>query len=307
MESHSKKRLILYFDGTRNDGGTDTNILRLYNATVKGKGGDGVEQMCMYWEGVGMKVGEVIRGSVFGLGMSKKIKKGYQWLAKNYETGSEVCIFGFSRGAFTAMGLIGLLAWRGLPKDKERLDPEQEFNRYHRAARASQESKGETIPVNISIEELLELSEEKKAHLSEDLKTLLNVNQRVPIKFVGLFDTVRAAGLEVFNWWGPYLPPEVPPGPNPDAAGTLALRYTRHIPQNVTHARHALAVGEYRAAYHLRVLIVPKDKTNRPETVEQRWFIGAHASIGGGYKEHPLDRIPGHLDARGGTNCRGTI
>jgi uncharacterized protein (DUF2235 family) len=60
--------------------------------------------------------------------------------------------------------------------------------------------------VNISIEELAKLDEEKKAHLSEDLKALLNVNQPVPIKFVGLFDTVRAAGLEVFDLVGSLSP-----------------------------------------------------------------------------------------------------
>jgi uncharacterized protein (DUF2235 family) len=122
MESHSKKRLILYFDGTRNDGGTDTNILRLYNATVQGKGSDGVEQECGYWKGVGVNLGEMILGGGFGWGMSENIKKGYHWIAECYETGDEVCIFGFSRGAFTAMGLLGLLAWRGLPKNRVQLD-----------------------------------------------------------------------------------------------------------------------------------------------------------------------------------------
>ncbi len=293
MELHGKKRLILYFDGTRNDGGTNTNILRLYKATVHGKGSDGVEQECEYWEGVGVKPGEVIGGSTFGRGMSKNIEEGYRWLAERYTAGDEVFILGFSRGAFTAMGLIGFLAWRGLPKNRAQLDSKQEFNQYFDATRVSQESEKDQLPENISIEELAALPEEKMARLSKANEDLLKNYQRVRIKFVGLFDTVRAAGLEVFDWWGPRLPPEVPPGTNPHAAGTLALRYTRHLPPNVERARHALAVDEYRAVYHPRVWIVPKGK-EQIKNVEQRWFIGAHASVGGGYEQHPLDRIPGH-------------
>jgi T6SS, Phospholipase effector Tle1-like, catalytic domain len=123
----------------------------------------------------------------------------------------------------------------------------------------------------------------------------------VRIKFVGLFDTVRAAGLEIFRFHSLRLPKEVPGGEHREpwfflrdehhSQGTLAFRFTRHLPPNVDRAFHALAVDEHRAVFHPRVWIVPqKDKMTGP--LEQRWFIGAHANVGGGYEDDQLRFIP---------------
>lgn len=69
------------------------------------------------------------------------------------------------------------------------------------------------------------------------------------------------------------------------------------------HAFQALAIDENRGAYEptLWTLFAPEARPDGrfapPEKapvdrVEQRWFIGAHANVGGGYKNDPLSRLP---------------
>jgi len=59
---------------------------------------------------------ELARGPLRALPF-EDIVQAHEWLALSYRCDAEVCIFGFSRSAFTAMGLAGLLAWRGLPRE----------------------------------------------------------------------------------------------------------------------------------------------------------------------------------------------
>jgi hypothetical protein len=202
--------------------------------------------------------------------MSHKIQEGYAWLARNCHEEDQIFIFGFSRGAFTAMGLVGLLAWAGLPENKSIVNPEVEelFDEY-RAATLQQADR---------ISSADEASSARRSGFRE-----------VRIRFVGLFDTVRAAGLEVFNFRGLRAPGEVASEQRVSDPTTLALRYTRHLPSTVDRAYHALAIDEHRAVFHPRVWIVPKKRERDPEEVEQRWFVGAHANVGGGY---PNDRLP---------------
>lgn len=53
-------------------------------------------------------------GSIFGSGVSKRIREGYSWLVENYEDGAEIYVFGFSRGAFSARSLVQMIATCGL-------------------------------------------------------------------------------------------------------------------------------------------------------------------------------------------------
>ncbi|MGA2181175.1 MAG: DUF2235 domain-containing protein, partial [Verrucomicrobiota bacterium] len=56
-----------------------------------------------------------VAGGAFGDGLFQKIKDGYTKIAHVYEQGDEIFIFGFSRGAFTARSLTGMIAICGLP------------------------------------------------------------------------------------------------------------------------------------------------------------------------------------------------
>jgi hypothetical protein len=277
-------RHVLFFDGTGNDFRSRTNIWKLHRQLAPT--GDGTRQVSRYWEGVGVRPTEKIRGGAFGRFLSRNLQEGYRWLANSYADGDQIYIFGFSRGAFTAIGLAGLLAWRGLPKPGAMVDLDAQFRIYLSATQISRE-RGEAG--TRSIHQLNEFANRGVWLPPEDRDTLRNLRQ-VPIKLLGLFDTVRAAGLEVLSWCALRMPPEVPAG-TVKTPGTLALRYTRHVPPNVEQAFHALAVDEHRAVFHPRVWIIPENPEQPPpagRTVEQRWFTGAHANVGGGYGDDDL-------------------
>jgi hypothetical protein len=270
MNSRRPVRWMLFYDGTSNTPSDGTNVWRLYR-TAAAQGGEFEQRRC-YWAGVGVRPWERVRGGAFGRAMSKKILEGYAWLANDHRPGDELFIFGFSRGAFTAMGLVGLLAWHGLPE--QRLS-EEELRRVYVDYRQATLQDFDTA-ADLTCSDL---------HPRKGFRS-------VRIRFIGLFDTVRAAGLEVFKWGGPRVPGEVPAEIRVRDPRTLALRYTRHLPSNVDRAFHAVAIDEHRAVFHPRVWIIPRSRPRGPEQVEQRWFAGAHANVGGGYENDGLALIP---------------
>lgn len=67
---------------------------------------------------------------------------------------------------------------------------------------------------------------------------------------------------------------------------------------NYNHAYHALAIDEHRQAFAPTFWVknTPKLGDTYPARdiahVEQRWFVGAHANVGGGYENNLLAQIP---------------
>ena len=108
----AKQRLIMLFDGTWNDPEDQTNVYRI-SRCLHDYDGD-MRQRFFYNAGVGTSKLERFRGGVFGYGLSKNLLAGYEWLAKRYTDGEEIWIFGFSRGAYTARSLVGLIRKCGL-------------------------------------------------------------------------------------------------------------------------------------------------------------------------------------------------
>jgi uncharacterized protein (DUF2235 family) len=107
------KRIVFCADGTWDEPQNDTNVYTLYN-TLRLKPG---EQEPLYDEGVGADGNPIQRllGGAFGTGLFQKIKDGYTRVALSYEQDDEIFIFGFSRGAYTARSLAGMIAIVGLP------------------------------------------------------------------------------------------------------------------------------------------------------------------------------------------------
>jgi len=58
-------------------------------------------------------LGRFIGGAV-GDGLDKNIKSAYKWLGQNYQPGDSIYIFGFSRGAYTARYVAGMICSYGL-------------------------------------------------------------------------------------------------------------------------------------------------------------------------------------------------
>jgi uncharacterized protein (DUF2235 family) len=106
------KRIIFCADGTWDKPGNATNAYKIYKALNVT-----ATQIPYYDDGVGADGTPIqkLAGGALGAGLFQKIKDGYTKLAHVYEEGDEVFIFGFSRGAYTARSLAGMVAVCGLP------------------------------------------------------------------------------------------------------------------------------------------------------------------------------------------------
>ena len=144
------KRIVVCYDGTWNavtKPNEVTNVVRVGQA-VKAADEKGVAQVVYYNAGVGSG-GPLDRflGGVFGVGLRDNVKRGLAFLSLNWAPGDEIYIFGFSRGAYSARALAGVIgAINGIPKqehfdrleavwDYYRLDPKQRKDPKNRAAR----------------------------------------------------------------------------------------------------------------------------------------------------------------------------
>lgn len=106
------KRIAFCADGTWDAPRQNTNVYKIYKAMTTS-----ADQVAYYDDGVGAGltgIGKVLAGA-FGDGLLDKIKDGYTKIAHVYEKGDQVYLFGFSRGAYTARSLGGMISVCGLP------------------------------------------------------------------------------------------------------------------------------------------------------------------------------------------------
>jgi uncharacterized protein (DUF2235 family) len=109
------KRLILCCDGTWNSADQasngvpcPTNVVGTAFRVAK-RGGE-ILQIVYYDQGVGTgNLIDRLSGGAFGQGLSDNIYDAYRFLIANCESGDEIFLFGFSRGAFTVRSLGGLI------------------------------------------------------------------------------------------------------------------------------------------------------------------------------------------------------
>jgi uncharacterized protein (DUF2235 family) len=107
------KKIVYCADGTWDDPNSESNVCRLYNALEDVPG----IQVPIYDSGVGTNGLGLDKwlGGGLGAGLFGKIKDGYAAIAAQYQPGDQVFLFGFSRGAYTARCLAGMIAICGLP------------------------------------------------------------------------------------------------------------------------------------------------------------------------------------------------
>ena len=257
------KRLIVCCDGTwntpeqeENNLPAPTNVVRLYNAVAE-QDAAGNEQLKYYHTGVGTEgsVFERTAGGMYGEGLDKNIKSAYFWLATNYEPGDAAYLFGFSRGAYTARSLGGLVGKCGLPNLRG-LTPAEAWARVDAAYEKGYQKYGKFASWRKAAWDWLPPG-------------------TVPIEFIGVWDTVGARGV-------------------PDDLAVLNLLdapekwrfYDTELGDHVKLARHALASEEMRASFAPTLWTDAKgnpiydDPTGR---VKQLWFPGVHCDVGGGY------------------------
>lgn len=169
------KRIALFLDGTWNTVEDNTNVWRMKSLCAVSP-----DQIAYYSVGVGTQYGEKIKGGMFGYGLDKEVIQAYEWLAEHYDPDDRIYIFGFSRGAFTARSLAGLVSKCGLLKPGSPVSLKQLYDRYR---------KGQAVH---TIRELAHVPEAKRTH---EEKWLLEYSLPIPVFFQGVYDTVGALGV----------------------------------------------------------------------------------------------------------------
>ncbi len=268
------KSLVALLDGTWNTVESQTNIWKL-GQLLAGDRADGGPQVVRYDPGVGTAFGLKLVGGLFGYGLEENAREAYAWIRDNWEDGDDVYLFGFSRGAFTARSLAGVIARCGLAKRDGTLTIDDAFGRYKR------------MREDRSIRRLQELHFDRERgqgppFTAED-ELFFAQSRRIPIRFVGVFDTVGALG--------------VPFGDIPGVSRRSFAFHDTRLSTVVRSSRQAIAIDEQRAAYAPTrwKSFTPQPPPDRPRPApdaEQRWFCGAHANVGGGYRGNELSDIP---------------
>lgn len=166
----ASRALVVCCDGTwsRARSPSPTNVAKIA-VTIADRDADGCEQRVLYHEGVGVRRAERLAGGAFGTGLSRNVKDCYRFLAHEYEPGDRIYLFGFSRGAYTARSLAGLIRNCGV------LMPDQ-LDRCHEAYRLYRDRA--TDPYSI------EASLFRRTYARE-----------VPVHFIGVWDTVGSLGV----------------------------------------------------------------------------------------------------------------
>jgi uncharacterized protein (DUF2235 family) len=254
------RQLIICCDGTNNNltgRRNDTNVAQLCELLAP----DQQNQLLYYDPGVG-NAGELPEASIldrvkqhyrrisslaFGSGVYENIAEAYRFLMRHWQPGDEIYLYGFSRGAFTARSLGGLVTQFGI------LRPEMEV----------------MVPTLVHLYFLdRDKYQDSYAQMRSQI-TQLFVREEAReawVWFVGVWDTVESVGAPV-----PLLKRTISATPT-----IVGKRYH--------HVRHALALDEFRDKFKPRQYFIQADYdyAAHQQSIVQQWFDGCHCDVGGG-------------------------
>jgi uncharacterized protein (DUF2235 family) len=267
------KRLIVCADGTWNRPDekskktgkpTPTNVEKLHEAVPHVA--NGIAQVAHYESGVGTgNLLDRLFGGAIGKGIDRHIRNCYQFLVDEYEKGDEIYLFGFSRGAYTARSLAGLIRNSGILRPEHRSLIDEAFDIY-RSRDPKTHPRGE------------DAQEFRNAHSYWDVDNDGTEIDSTKITCVGVWDTVGALGipLELFQSFN-------------------ELKYQFHdtsLSGRVKNAFHALAIDERRKPFAPTLWEQPlSDAQANINWLEQAWFTGCHSDVGGGNETSQLSDI----------------
>lgn len=211
------KNILIFSDGTGQAGGLRpdqrlSNIYKLYRASRPGPDSpiDPAEQVAFYDPGLGtisdaggIKLGVIdkllsVFGLATGMGITENIIDCYTAILKYHRSGDRICLFGFSRGAYTVRCVAGVLRLCGVPTCNASGSPlptdgpelrkiakeavTAVYERRFRSPKATRLSAGEQAPVEFR---------KKYGSSGQDAES-----SNVAPEFIGVFDTVAALGAK---------------------------------------------------------------------------------------------------------------
>ncbi|MEM7670573.1 MAG: DUF2235 domain-containing protein [Pseudomonadota bacterium] len=245
------RRLIYISDGTLSSlrQGNETNAGQLYRLLETM--GQRPSQLFDYDRGIQGRGWRKWLNAALGVGINLSVLRGYAFLSTRWHPGDHIYLFGYSRGAYAVRSLAGMIGRMGL------IRPEHRGERRIRQAFAHYSESGDE-----------QISSFARDHCFPD----------VPIRMIGVWDTVRALGL---------------PYPIVSYLAPMATEFHDHaLGQHIEHGYHALAIDEDRRAYEPILWEQTPEWRGR---LEQAWFPGAHADVGGDIRFFPSARSLSNL------------
>lgn len=263
-DKKQKQTLQIFYDGTANQWSSRTNVRRRFEIVAAA---EDPAAPCLYVDGVG---NNSLSGKLLGVGLKARVLTGYQFISQHWRSDrDEIRIFGFSRGAFQARVLSGLMAHCGVPanlQDKELDDAVDMIWDYSRK--------------NLfDAEDGSSLSTWKQTLANNQREVQQVVRNKYPhvtfhhprIRFLGLWDTVP--GLQFSRIKNDTMLKDKDSG----------QRYKVRPYPNIDVIAHALALDEKRKQF-APLLVGPALDPSSTKVFEV-WFPGAHSDIGGGYDD----------------------
>ncbi len=270
------RKLVVCCDGTwkkRDSPGAVTNVAKMARA-IRPVDDSGTPQLIYYHPGVGTgnRIDQFLGGSM-GVGLSSNIQSAYSFLVDNFLDGDFIFLFGFSRGAYTVRSLAGFISLVGL---MEKIDMDQflKVYRIYRSRKFREALVRGPDPAKAQRAFRALFPEGERNGDNQKLQAALDNARRTNIFFIGVWDTVGSLGVP------------------PPLGWIRASEFNFHdtdLSHNVVYAYHALAIDEARRLFKPTLWTRPMPKPNaRHQELEQAWFSGCHANVGGGHADAGL-------------------
>ncbi len=262
-----------------------TNVRRFYDSVLP-RSHNGWPQTKWYDDGTDLPWLGRYRDGTFGYALDLQILQSYAYLVTLYEPGDEIFLYGFSRGAYVARTLTGLVGTCGLISPS--LIDAQQLNRVKDLALSSPSNLATSYELTRSLRELVlhpgdhllteayrlyrNLGHDAHGRASASFRS--QAGQTASIALLGVWDTVGPLGI-----------------PTKALKCLNDHRYNFHdtdLSITVKRAYHALAIDEHRSDYNATLWTSP---TRDGQILEQRWFSGSHGDVGGVYRERELSDL----------------
>ena len=187
------RNLVFVLDGTWNraDAASPTNVVLTRQAAEAAD----ADQLVYYDPGVGTVWYERVRGGMVGLGLAENVEQAYRWLCEHYRPGDRIFLFGYSRGAYTARSLAGLIGLCGITTASVLVD--SAIAAYRMPPGSRREAAAEVLRI----------------------RERLRSEQSARVHFLGVWDTVGALGVPIdglrwvgrhrFNWHDVRIGPHI--------------------------------------------------------------------------------------------------